>query len=893
MSLQKVRRLSASVDAGLSTTFRSLAIAVTNRPLVTIVVSTLIAFALIPGMIIGKVEESGEKLWTPQDTVSQDQKEYVRNTFGAGDRRARAYSGNNGVNLLTRESLLALQRLQTGMFAVTAKCEEGSCDGKTIQYSTVKAKPPYSILSIWGDTVPPQGTDILADVNDVSKRFSTGGDKLDLDDMIGGIGYDSNGKVVSASAFLTTLWLNNNIETLDSNQEDPATDAWELKFDDYVKDFTDSALVTNHPWTDKGESEAGGDAIRGDLGMLSSGYFLLIGFSVVVMSHHKRVQSNGVMAFASVLSIGFSIVSTFGICGYLGIKQNPVTSTLYLVLLGIGVDDAYVIMGEYANTAGSPQDRVVKALTKAGTSIAVTSVTDMVAFAAGVSSTLPALRDFCIFAAFGILFDFAFQCTFFVAILYYRARCTADNRPDWLCCMHVDPESIGCCACSAPICSREGKCVCCPCTVDVTKDLSAHDASENASQSAGLTKRALNTIVKFTLSPIGNVIVLVCTLGLLGGAVAGFPSLKTDFDISWFTPDGDEYKDTYDFQKKYFPAGGGFPVYVYTKAGNYALAHSDGSLTDLYQRAATCSAIDRVIANWYTDFTADAGRSTRSKASDLAFATEVKAFVDSAAGARFKEDIVFATDASGIVSGIRASKTMYLTKETYSGEEDISMTKNIRGCVADRPLEAFAYFYGFLFFDGLDVVDKETIQNVLIACACVFVVNFVMLADFFAALIVLLSIGLVDVCILGYMGHWDLNFNSVTAINLVLAVGLAIDYSAHIAHSFLTSKGSGMERAMHAVDHIGASVFNGGFSTFLAVLPLGLSKSYVFQVFFKMWLMIILFGLYFGIIVLPVVLKFVSPIVGVQEDLSKVNDDKGAAAKKLDADAIGQKAQGA
>jgi len=267
--------------------------------------------------------------------------------------------------------------------------------------------------------------------------------------------------------------------------------------------------------------------------------------------------------------------------------------------------------------------------------------------------------------------------------------------------------------------------------------------------------------------------------------------------------------------------------------------------------------------------------------------------VDSAAGARFKEDIVFATDANGIVSGIRASKTMYLTIETNSGEEDISLTKGIRGCVADRPLEAFAYFYGFLFFDGLDVVDKETIQNVLIACACVFVVNFIMLADFFAALTVLLMIGLVDVCILGYMGHWDLNFNSVTAINLVLAVGLAIDYAAHIAHSFLTSKGSGTERAMHAVDHIGASVFNGGFSTFLAVLPLGLSKSYVFQVFFKMWLMIIVFGLYFGVIVLPVVLKFLSPIVGVQEDLSKVNDDKGAAAEKVDADKIGQTGMGA
>merc|ERR1712137_1414500 len=125
----------------------------------------------------------------------------------------------------------------------------------------------------------------------------------------------------------------------------------------------------------------------------------------------------------------------------------------------------------------------------------------------------------------------------------------------------------------------------------------------------------------------------------------------------------------------------------------------------------------------------------------------------------------------------------------------------------------------------------------------VFIVNLIMLGDVLAATLVLTMIGLIDVCILGYMAHWDLDFNSVTAINLVLAVGLAVDYSAHIAHSFLVTQApSGAERARHAVEHIGISVLNGAFSTFLAVFPLCVSKSYVFQVFFKMWFMIIIFG---------------------------------------------------
>jgi predicted RND superfamily exporter protein len=572
------------------------------------------------------------------------------------------------------------------------------------------------------------------------------------------------------------------------------------------------------------------------------------------MSKDKQVLSNGAMAFASLFSVGLSIVSTFGLCGLVGVKQNPVTSTLYLVLLGIGVDDSYVIMGEYTRTKGTPKERVVKALTKAGTSIAVTSTTDIIAFAAGVSSSLPALADFCIFASIGILFDFFYQCTFFCALLTLRARGTESNRPDWLCCIKVDPEATGCFGCSAPICSRKGKCVCCPCSWE------GEDGESNS-----VTRSLLNKMTKFTLSPVGNGVVAVVTVGLLAGGVAGIPNLKRDFDIKWFTPDDDAYTETFDIADQYFPTLGGLPVYVYTKEGSYSQAHSDGSLSTLYQSAQSCSWVDSNIGNWYTDFTTDAVRSNNAKASDAAFASEVYSFINSVAGARFQGDVMFNKDSTGNVVSVDGTKAMYIAKPTKNGGEDIEMMNAVRDCVDGKALSSFPFNSPFLYFDGLAVVDTECIQNVVIACACVFVVALILLADLFAALLVLLMIGLVDICILGYMAHWELDFNSVTAINLVLAVGLAVDYAAHIMHKFLVVHGSGAERAMQAVDHIGASVFNGAFSTFLAVLPLGLSKSYVFQVFFKMWFMIIVFGVYFGVVVLPVLLKFASPIIGAQE----------------------------
>ena len=42
--------------------------------------------------------------------------------------------------------------------------------------------------------------------------------------------------------------------------------------------------------------------------------------------------------------------------------------------------------------------------------------------------------------------------------------------------------------------------------------------------------------------------------------------------------------------------------------------------------------------------------------------------------------------------------------------------------------------------------------------------------------------------IAGYMHFWGLTVDTVTTINLILAIGLSVDYSAHIGHGFMASR---------------------------------------------------------------------------------------------------------
>ena len=51
---------------------------------------------------------------------------------------------------------------------------------------------------------------------------------------------------------------------------------------------------------------------------------------------------------------------------------------------------------------------------------------------------------------------------------------------------------------------------------------------------------------------------------------------------------------------------------------------------------------------------------------------------------------------------------------------------------------------------------------------------------------------LVDIT--GMIHFWGLTIDTISCVNIVLGVGLCVDYSAHIAHAFIVSKGK-RERA--------------------------------------------------------------------------------------------------
>mmetsp|Transcript_88603 Transcript_88603/g.170520 ORF Transcript_88603/g.170520 Transcript_88603/m.170520 type:complete len:151 (+) Transcript_88603:2-454(+) len=105
------------------------------------------------------------------------------------------------------------------------------------------------------------------------------------------------------------------------------------------------------------------------------------------------------------------------------------------------------------------------------------------------------------------------------------------------------------------------------------------------------------------------------------------------------------------------------------------------------------------------------------------------------------------------------------------------------------------------------------------------------------------------------MHWWGIAVNGTSTIYLLICLGLSVDYSAHIAHIFKESFGTMEQRAIEAMKRIGPSVFHALFSTILAVIVLARSKTYVFEMFFKVLFLVTMIAGFKGLWLLPVALS--------------------------------------
>ena len=896
--------------------FSSLARTCANFPGITIGTSVLVVGLLSLGWLRFEVETDPVKLWVAPNSDAAQEKHFFDTNFGPFFRTEQAFLIND-THAGEPGPVLSYETLRW-WFDVERRVRVRKSDNHGYTLQDVCFKPIGDACVIQSiSQYPAVGADLSQNTweEDLQHCADSPVDclpdfqqPLPIERLLGG--YNSTTDSVTDASALVVTWVVKNYNPGDPDLEKAME--WEDSLKDLLKyvqsEAQERGLRLSFSTEVSLEQELNKNT-NTDAKIVVVSYIVMffyaslaLGSTTVTLSSILRnpaaalVQSKFMLGIVGILIVLMSVTASIGLFAATGLKATLIIAEVIpFLVLAVGVDNIFLIVHEFervniSHADETVPDRISRALGRMGPSILLSASTETLAIALGAAVGMPAVRNFAAYAAGAVFINALLQVTMFISVLTLNQERVEAGRAD-----------------------------CFPC-VKITEGLDSRmpNGYGGAPFSGVEEEGFLTRFIRKHYAPavLGNktrVVIMTVFLGFFAAGIALLPDVKLGLDQRLAVPQ-DSYLVNY-FNDLYEYFGAGPPVYFVTRETNasrpgpqkklcgkfgecnkYSLANileGERKRPDVsYIADGTASWLDTFFlwlnpdyeeccVNGFEPCYAKHDPPYSGNLDSFPVGEEFIQYVERWREAPTDEECPIGGKAAFGDAVVVDNKTLsipashFRTAHTplHSQEDLINSYASARRIAADiserNNIDVFPYSKHYIFFDMYATIVQLSTALVGAALAFILIIVSLLLGSFATGIVVTITVCMIVVDIVGTMALANVSLNAVSLVNIIICVGIGVEFCAHIARAYTVPSTSILERAPSkfrgkearawaALVNVGGSVFSGiTITKLLGVFVLAFTRSKIFEIYyFRVWLALVLWAALHALIFLPVALSF-------------------------------------
>ena len=918
---------------GLESVFNVIGRKVATHPILVSVISLMTTSIILTGLIFIDFELEPQKLWVSQTSQTNYQQLFFGKKFGAYFRInqmiMRLQNQSNTEDIFTKPYLRKLFDVQEKIVNTTFDFMGKNMSVSDFCYKPISGKGCMitSATNFWLENRTAMEE---SDVKEVAKCLQTGtegempcfdsiGTPIQINAIFGMQGCEG-GEAISecsvcnktARSMSVTFLLQNDFYT------NKAAQKWEQEvFQKAIHDFNEQEEKENSDLrifymmersvSDELEIESAQNVVVVVISYLA----MFIYISMMMGEFPSITKSRILVGLGGIFVVILSCLGAFAIVSLFGIKQTLISAEVVpFLVLAIGVDNMFFITGardrvinsinaakeqgkDVRNYSNSEQMGI--ALGEVGPSITTAAIGEFLSFLVGYLTDIPALESFCLCASFAVLINYFLQMTLFVAFVSLDDKRVDANRYDIVPCFK---KTVG---------------------------RSEHYEGKKCLQNFAIT------YYEFLMKTPVVCTVLVIYIGMTVFSVYSIFNFPLGLNQQTTVTQNGDLFNYFKTQEKYVDVGSpGYLVFYnidYNNAENLAL------IDKMSDHLSTLSTVQPPVYSWYKDFQKFMDPYYKDKCNKnldvlktQPLAYQVREFLkiktddpcckeDGMCGEPYLNDLAFNDKGEIEASRFRfqhiplVNQSVYVNavlqtnavartyRDNFTLMEGRNKTQNfvLNGKTVDINT-VFPYSLFYVYYDQYLFIRGISVQNLLIGFATIFLAVQLVMNLKGAALTVLFCFSCVlhligVLYLLNFIPDYTVELNAISVVNIVVALGLSVEFCAHIIIFYMKSPKSNsltpnVDHIKYSLKNVGVSVLVGIMTTkVIGVFVLLFAPSKVFQIYyFRMYFFLIVVGFFHGFMLLPIFLTYVnvrskddeidSELKFAQEDLITDNPTK-------------------